>query len=127
MAESKGYISTTDERGSINISEDVVAIIAAAAAAEVEGVNEPFIAPGKDSTNMLGRRGTPKGVKLCIDGDDIIIDINIITEIGFSVSEVGASVQKAVASAIEDATGVTITAVNVNICGIALKKKPSPA
>ena len=127
MTESKGYISTTDEKGSINISEDVVAIIAATAAAEVEGVNEPFIAPGKDVTNILGRRGTPKGVKLCIDGDDITIDINIITEVGYAVSEVGVNVQKAVISAIEDAMAVTVTAVNINICGIALKKKSTTA
>ena len=123
MSEIKGYIVTADEKGSINISEDVVAIIAAAAAAEVEGVYEPFIAPGKETTNMLGRRGAPKGVKLCIDGDDIIIDINVITRMGYSVSEIGTEVQKAVMSAVEDATGVAVTAVNVNICGIALDKE----
>jgi len=123
MAENKGYIIVTDERGSINISEEVVAVIAATAAAEVEGVHEPFIAPGKEITNMLGRRGAPKGVKLCTDGDDITIDINIITEIGFSVSDVGMEVQKAVLSAVEDATGVKVSAVNVSVCGIALKKK----
>jgi len=123
MAESKGYITTAVEKGSINISEDVVAVIAAAAAAEVEGVYEPCIIPGKEVTNMLGRRGTPKGVKLSIDGDNIAIDLNIIAEIGFSVSEVGSKVQKAVMSAVEGATGVVLSSVNVNIGGIALKKK----
>ena len=122
MADNKGYIMTTDEKGSINISEDVVAIIAASAAAEVEGVYGPFTAPGKETTNMLGRRGTPKGVKLFIDGNDVMVDINIVTEIGYSVSEVGAAVQKTVMSAVQDATGVKLMAVNVSVCGIALNK-----
>ena len=122
MAENKGYITSADEKGSINISEEVVAVIAATAAAEVEGVNEPFITPGKETTGILGRRGAPKGVKLFVDGDDITIEINILTEFGFAVSEVGANVQRAVMAAVEGATGITLRAVNVNICGISLKK-----
>ena len=123
MAENKGYIVNADEKGSINISEDVVAIIAAASAAEVEGVHGLFASHNKEITNMLARKGLSKGVKLCLDGEDIMIDINIIAEMGFSVNEIGAEVQKAVISAVEDAVGVTVRAVNVNICGIALKKK----
>ena len=123
MAESKGYIVNSDEKGSINISEDVVAVIAAVAAAEVEGVYGPFVSYSKDITNVLGRKGLSKGVKLIINENDITIEINIIAEVGFSVSEVGCAVQKAVMSAVEDAAGVAVSAVNVNICGIALKKK----
>ena len=123
MAENKVYIVNSDEKGSINISEDVVAIIAAVAMAEVEGVHGPFVSHSKEITNMLGRKGLSKGVKLSIDGDDVMIDISIIADVGFSVSEVGAEVQKAVISAVEGAAGLTVRAVNVNICGIALKKK----
>ena len=123
MAENKVYIVNSDEKGSINISEDVIAIIAAVAAAEVEGVHGPFVTHSKEITNMIIRKGLSKGVKLSIDGDDVTIDISIIAEIGFSVSDIGADVQKSVISAVEGAAGVTVRAVNVNICGIALKKK----
>jgi len=122
MAENK-YIVSSDERGSVNISEDVVAVIAATAAAEVEGVHGLFVSHNKEITNMLGRKGHSKGVKLCIEDDDITIDVNVIAEMGFSVNEVGAEVQKAVMSAVEDTVGVTVKEVNVSICGIALKKK----
>ena len=123
MPENKSYIVNSDEKGSINISEEVVAIIAAVAAAEVEGVNGPFILHNKEITGVIGRKGLSKGVKLHIEGDDISIDVNIIVEIGYSVSEVGKAVQKAVISSVGDAVGVMVKAVNVNICGIALKKK----
>ena len=123
MAENKGYIRSVDERGSINISEDVVAVIAAAASAEVEGVYGPFGAYGKDYPNVIGKKGPVRGVRLSIDDDKITIDITIITEIGFPVNEVGARVQKAVVSAVEGALGVTVSAVNINISGVALRKK----
>ena len=123
MADSKGIIINADEKGSINISEDVVVIIAATAAAETEGVHGLFASHNKEITNMLVKKGLSKGVKLYIEGDDITIDINVIAEMGFSVNEIGAKVQKAVISAVEDTMGVTVKAVNVSICGIALKKK----
>ena len=122
MGENKGYISNADDKGSINISEDVIAVIAAAAAAEVEGVHSMFPPSGKDITNMLGRKGLSKGVKLSISEDDILVDVSIIVEMGFSVSEVGAEVQRVVISAVEAAVGVAVKAVNVHICGVALKK-----
>ena len=123
MAENKGYIISTDEKGSINISEDVIAVIAATAAAETEGVHGLYVSHNKEITNMLVRKGLSKGVKLCMDGDDVSIDINVIADIGVSVNEVGAKVQRAVISAVEDTVGIKVTAVNVSICGIALKKK----
>ena len=123
MPENKGYIISSDEKGSISISEDVVAVIAASAAMEVEGVYEPFFSHGKDFGNMLGKKVLPKGIKLSIDGSAVAIDVSIIAEMGYSVSEVGVQVQKAILSAVEDAVGVSVNAVNVHVSGIALKKK----
>jgi uncharacterized alkaline shock family protein YloU len=122
MSENKGYVINSDEKGSINISEDVVAVIAAAAAAEVEGVWKPYTVHSKDVANVLGRKALSRSVKLCIDGDNVTIDINITVEIGYSVNEIGLQVQKAVISAIEDAVGIKVGEVNVNICGISLRR-----
>jgi len=124
MADHKGYIKNSDEKGSINICEDVVAVIAAAAAVEVEGVHGLHHSHGRELTTgtVAGRKGISRGVKLHIDGSNITVDIFVIADIGFAVSEVGAAIQKAVVSAIESAVGATVCAVNVNICGVSLKK-----
>lgn len=122
MGENKGYIRNADDRGSINISEDVVAVIAASAAVDIEGVNGLFFSSGKELSNMVGKKGLSKGVKLSADGDDVTIDVYILVEIGYSVSDVGAEVQKAVISAVESAVGISVAAVNVHICGVTLKK-----
>lgn len=122
MGEQKGYIKSCDEKGSINISEDVVAIIAASAAAEVEGVHGFYYSQGKEITNMIGKRHAPKGVKLSFSEDVVTFDVYIVVDMGYSVNEVGEKIQKAVISAVEDAVGAKVSEVNVHICGVALKK-----
>ena len=122
VAENKSYIRNADEKGSINISEDVIAVIAAAAALEVEGVHSLFFAHGRDLTYMLSKKGLAKDVKLTVDGDDIVVEMSIIVEMGYSVSEIGAEIQKGIISAVEAAAGVTVRAVNVHICGISPKR-----
>jgi len=122
MGESKAYIRNTDEKGSINISEDVIAVIAAAATMEVKGVHSMFASYSKELTNVLNKKAMTRGVKLHIDGDDVTIEVHIIVLIGYSVNEVGEDIQRAVISTVEDAVGVKVSAVNVHICGVSLKK-----
>ena len=124
MGDYKGYITTTDERGSVNISEEVISVIAASSAIEVEGVHGLFISHSKELTSVSGAKGLSKGVRLDIDGGKIMIDVQIIAEMGFPVNEIGAEVQKAVMSAVEAAVGVAVSEVNVNVCGVARKKNP---
>ena len=122
MPESKEYIRNSDEKGSINISEDVVAIIAASAAMEIDGVHSLYYGHSKEITHLIGRKGFAKGVKLTIGEDDIAIDVHVVIQLGSPVSEVCAAIQKAVMSAVEDAVGAKVSAVNVNVSGVALKK-----
>ncbi|MCL2408807.1 MAG: Asp23/Gls24 family envelope stress response protein [Oscillospiraceae bacterium] len=123
MGDNKGYIKRTDEKGSVNISGDVIAVIAANASMEVEGVHGLFASHGKEITNKIARKTASKGVKIQVnDDDEISLDIQIVTEAGVSINEVGARVQDAVKLAVEKAAGLTVGAVHVHVCGTALKK-----
>ncbi|NMA25528.1 MAG: Asp23/Gls24 family envelope stress response protein [Clostridiales bacterium] len=122
MGENREYISYLDEKGSINISEEVVAIIAGSTALEIEGVAGLYSTPGRDIAELLGRKNLTRGVKIHLDEKTITADIYIMASLGYAVNEVGTAVQKAVATAIESTTGLKVTAVNVHICGIAFKK-----
>ena len=122
MSDNKGYIRSSDERGSINISQNVVAVIAAAAAVDVDGVYGLYLSPGKELATVSGKRGISRGVKVNIEEEIITVDVYFIAQIGHSVSEIGAKVQKVVISAVEEAVGVSVSTVNVHICGVSLKK-----
>ena len=121
MGDNKGYVRNLDERGSVSISEEVIAVIAAVAAVDVEGIHGLYASSGKVLTKMIGRKGLSKGVKLSVEGDNVAIEINVFAEFGVAVNEVGAEVQREVISAVESAVGIKVNAVNVRICGISLK------
>ena len=123
MAEQKHYVKTVDENGSINISEDVIAAIVASAATEVKGVHSLYYSPGREASQTISRKEISRSVKLVIDEDDIKVDVSILLSKNHAANEVGLEVQKAIISAVEDAAGVVVREVNVNVCGVVLKSK----
>ena len=119
MADNKQYITQIQDNGSVMISEDVVATIVSLAVKEVEGVVGLSTKPGADIADMIGKKNWCKGLLINIAEDNALtVDCDIIVSYGQSVVAVAASVQEAVAAALESATAVKVTAVNVNVCGI---------
>lgn len=124
MADTKEYLPCADSKeGNIKISEDVVASIATIAASETEGVASMAASVGSEITEMFGRKGSPKGVKIAMGEDDACtVDCYIVLKYGCSVTEVATLAQKNVKSAIESMAGIKVAAVNVQVTGIALPK-----
>lgn len=122
MGENKEYITYPDEKGSINISEEVVAIIAANAAMETDGVSSLSASFGKDIAELLGKKSLSKGVRIAVDGENVRADIYIMVKLGVAVNKVAEAVQESVAQAVESSTGLTISEVNVHVCGVTLER-----
>ena len=121
MAENK-YISQVQENGCVKISEDVIFTIAEHAIAEVEGFVSLSTKPGSDIADKIGKKSWGKGMKITIGEDDSLsVECNVIIAYGQSVVTVANAIQDAVTSSLESMTGVKVTGVNVNICGIAQK------
>ena len=122
MSEVNKYLVSTDEDGGVNISQDVIAVIAGSAALEVEGVYSLHPAHGRDMGELVAKKGLARSVRVVIDGDSVTLDIYITTEVGAKVGRIGTNVQEAVIEAVENSVGVRPAAVNVHISGISLKK-----
>ena len=119
MAENKQYITKEHEQGTVMISEDVVGTIVAHAIEDVEGVVGLSTKPGADIADLIGKKNWGKGLKVVInDNDTIAIDCNVTVAYDQSVVAVAKAVQEAVTAAVESMTGVKVSAVNVNVCGI---------
>ncbi|MGM9602882.1 MAG: Asp23/Gls24 family envelope stress response protein [Faecousia sp.] len=120
MAENKQYITQVQENGSVMISQEVIATIAAQAVVDVEGVNTIGNKPGVDMIDMIQKKSWGKGIKIVIDQDDALsVECGIIVNYGQSVVSVAKAVQEAISSAINSMMGITVASVNVNVCGIA--------
>ena len=119
MADSKQYITQLQEKGSVQISEDVIASIVAHAAEEVEGVVSLNMKPVADIADLIGKKNWGKGIKITISENNAVsIDCNLNISYGQSVVEVAKAVQDAVTNALETMSGIEISNVNVNVCGI---------
>ena len=119
MAENKQYITQPQENGSVMISQDVIATIAAHAVSEVEGVVTLGSKIGTEMAEIIEKKSWGRNLKIDIgDSDEVYIDCNVIIAYGQSVVTVASAVQESVTGAIESMTSVKVACVNVNVCGI---------
>ena len=117
------YIVREETGGSVNISEDVLAIIAAEAVREVEGVGGFSISLGGEIVERLGKKNAPtRGIKLTIEENQVTVDAFIQVLYGSVIAHVAQAAQEAVIAGIEAMTGITVKAVNVTVCGVAFEK-----
>jgi len=113
----KEIITENDE--SIKISNDVVASIAGVAVSEVPGVYG--MAGG--ITEIFGKKGLTKGIKVEVGEKETKIDVNIIVEYGARIPDVAFDIQNRVKKAVETMTGLNVSSVNIHIQGINIPEK----
>ena len=123
MSENKEYVSRSDELGNIHISEEVLAAIAAAAALEVEGVSGLAANLGSDIAELLGKKNLAKGVRVKMEEDKVEVELSVLMAYGYTIPEMGKSIQEGVKNAIESMTGLEVASVNVNVGGITFPTK----
>jgi len=115
-------ISSNTDIGAIRIAEEVVSTIAGLAAVEVEGVAAMSGSLTSGLTEILGRKNLSKGVKVEVGETEAAIDAFIVVEYGFPIPVVAKAVQNQVKSAVETMTGLNVTAVNIHVVGVSMKK-----
>ncbi|MCM1180139.1 MAG: Asp23/Gls24 family envelope stress response protein [Clostridium sp.] len=109
--------------GDIQIADEVIAIIAALAATEVEGVAKMYGNITNELVSKLGMKNLSKGVKVLVTPKDVKVDLSLELKYGYSVMEVSSKVQEKVKQAIETMTGLTVSMVRVRIAGVAIAKE----
>jgi uncharacterized alkaline shock family protein YloU len=107
------------EYGKIEITEEVLATIAGAAAVECYGIVGMASKRLKDGiVELLGRENLSRGVKVVIKENEIQINLNIIVGYGVRISEVAANVRDKVKYTVESMSGLPVSKVNVHVRGV---------
>lgn len=104
--------------GTVKIADDVVAMIAALAAMEVDGVTAMNGNVADEILSRAGVKGLVKGVKVEIRNRKVKAELAITMEYGYNIPATCQRVQNKVKSAIENMTGLEVTDVNIRISGI---------
>ena len=100
----ENYITRPQDKGSINISEDAIAVMARAAVGEVDGVSCLVSGVGSEVAERIGMKNAARGVKVRLDGDSVVIDVVINVKYGRNVVSVAKNVQESILSAVQSMT-----------------------
>ncbi|KRM93904.1 hypothetical protein FC56_GL000624 [Lentilactobacillus senioris DSM 24302 = JCM 17472] len=127
MAEDTNIILQSDNPnlGEIQITPEVLEIIAGIAAVEVDGVNRMQSNSLSKSVNELfGRRKEhSRGVKISYDGDQLTVDISVFLNYGVSVPKVALEIQDQVKEQLLFMTNLKAQQVNVHVAGVVPEKE----
>lgn len=122
MGEGKEYISRADEMGNIHISEEVLAVIAAAAPGKWTASSSLAGGLSDDLAELVAGKKLSRGIDIRVNEDNVTIRVAILVKYGYVIPEVGRAVQDAVMSAVENTTGLNVDSVNVHVAGVAFPR-----
>lgn len=104
--------------GTVQIADEVVAIIAGLAATEVDGVASMAGNITNELVGKLGMKNLSKGVKVEVINGVVSVDLTLNIKYGYSIPKSSAKVQEKVKSAIENMTGLEVADINVSIADV---------
>ena len=128
-------IQDDSSMGEVKIADEVVAIIAALAATEVEGVASMAGNITNELISRLGMKNLSKGVKVDVLEGVVTVSLSLIItslsllalnmKYNYSIMDVSAKVQEKVKSAVENMTGLEVADVNVKVAGVEMESQES--
>ncbi|KGF10577.1 alkaline-shock protein [Peptostreptococcus sp. MV1] len=101
--------------GQIKISNDVIQTIAGFAALEIDGIDK--------STSFTDKLFRNHGIKVKVEDEKAIIDIDIAVKFGQVIPDVSMKVQENIVNAVETMAGLKVAQVNVHVDSLVLKKE----
>lgn len=117
------YVLKEDKTvGSVQIADDVVAMIASLAATEVEGVSALVGNITNELMSKVGMKKLTKGVKVEVLEGVVSVELAITIEYGHNIPQTCQNVQNKVKAAIENMTGLEVSDVNIRIAGVNMKE-----
>ena len=118
------YTIQNDARlGEVKIADEVVAIIAALAATEVEGVASMAGNITNEVIGKLGIKNLSKGVKVDVLEGVVTVSLALNLKYNYNIMDVTGKVQEKVKNAVENMTGLEVADVNIKVAGVEMEKQ----
>ena len=109
--------------GEVKIADEVVAIIAALAATEVEGVASMAGNITNEVIGKLGIRNLSKGVKVDVLEGVVTVSLALNLKYNYNIMDVTGKVQEKVKNAVENMSGLEVADVNIKVAGVEMVKR----
>ena len=102
----------TFANGTVQIADEVIAIIAGTAALEADGVCSV------DPTDAKLKKHLNRAVRIGINDNQVNVSLSISVKQGFRIADVTHDTQKKVKTAIETMTGMLVSSVDVSVLSL---------
>lgn len=112
-----------EKEGSVQIADDVVAMIASLAATEVKGVSSMAGNITNELMSKVGMKKLTKGVRVDVKNGEVNIDLAVTMDYGYNILSTCQQVQNKVKAAVENMTGLSCNSVNIRIAAVNMKKE----
>ena len=116
-------IQNDNSMGEVQIADEVVAIIAALAATEVDGVASMAGNITNELVSRLGMKILSKGVKVDVLEGVVTVSLALNLKYNYSIMDVTAKVQDRVKTAIENMTGLEVADINIRVAGVEMENR----
>lgn len=130
MPETKNQELTAGETstayGSIKIADEAVASIVSLEVAQIKGVAAMSGSMAVELTEKLGKKTLSKGVKVELDGQNVLVALNIFVEYGVKIPKLALEIQNRVRDTIQTMTGLKVKEVNIYVQGISFERVTEP-
>lgn len=103
----------------VNISADVVAIVAGLSATEAEGVSSLAGGITNDEVSKCGPNKLSRAVRIIENEDEsLTVKIHLNVDYGYEIPTISVNVQQKVKSAIENMTGMKVHEVDIRVVSV---------
>ena len=113
-------LEITNDYGSIDISNEVIASVVGSKAVECYGIvgmaSRQQVRDG--IAEILGHENYAKGIVVKENLGEIVVDMYIITSYGVKISEVASNVQSTVKYTLEQTLKIKVKAINIYVQGV---------
>ena len=116
-------IQNDNSMGEVQIADEVVAILAALAATEVDGVASMAGNITNELVSRLGMKNLSKGVKVDVLEGVVTVSLALNLKYNYSIMDVTAKVQDRVKTAIENMTGLEVADINIRVAGVEMENR----
>ncbi|MCO7126589.1 Asp23/Gls24 family envelope stress response protein [Sporolactobacillus shoreicorticis] len=112
-----------EDLGRIEISPEVIEVIASLAAVEIVGVSDLHGNFASGMVEKLSGRNYRKGVKVDLTDDGIIIDVQLTMNYGVSIPDVAEKVQDNIVQTLKRMTALDVHEINIHVVGVRFDHK----
>lgn len=121
------HVENSNELGTVQIHNSVIAAIARVAALKVAGVLELSGGLVDGLAGMIGKKSGDRGIRVEFEENSVSLEMHVVIAFGVRIPHVAWQIQTEVRKAVEQMTGKPVKAVNVVIQSVRMPPAAPPA